>query len=404
MTDLLPVDEALTRILGAVSPLPGEPVALEHAFRRTLAEAVAARRTQPPFDVSAMDGYAVRSADLAPDVLLTIIGESPAGHAFRGKVGPGEAVRIFTGAPVPDGADTILIQENARPEGRTVRALQTEPTGRHIRRAGLDFAAGALLLAAGRRLDARDLALAAAMNHPTLPVHRRPRVAVLATGDELVLPGSPARDDQIVASNHYAVAALVEDAGGEPVILGIAADTLPALEDAIRKAAAGDADVLVTLGGASVGEHDLVRSALLKEGLDLAFWRIAMRPGKPMMCGHLGPMTVLGLPGNPVASMICSELFLRPLIRKLSGDPAPDADRTEPAFTAAALEANDVRQDYVRARIVGTRDFLPVVEAFPVQDSSMIAVMAAADCLVLRTPHAAPVASGEYCRIIRLRG
>ncbi len=396
---LVPVDEARRLLLAGVEPLGAETVPLAEAAGRVLADDVAARRTQPPFDASAMDGYAARSVDLArAPVMLKVIGEAAAGRGFAGTVGRLEAVRIFTGAPLPDGADTILIQENARRAGATVTAMASEPEGRFVRPAGLDFREGEVLLAAGRRIDERALSLAAAMNHAALPVRRRPRVAILATGDELVNPGDTPAADQIVASNAYGIAALVRAAGGEPVDLGIAPDDLSEIRR--RIAAAAGADVVVLLGGASVGDHDFTRQALTAEGYILDFWKIAMRPGKPLMSGRRGGRLALGLPGNPVASLVCGRLFLMPLIAALLGRP-DTAPEEEAAVLAADLPENDQRQDYLRARLerrAGTLVALP----FPVQDSSMLAVMAAADALVVREPHAPAAKAGDACRVVRL--
>jgi molybdopterin molybdotransferase len=350
-----------------------------------------------------MDGYAVQAADVAaPGRPLRVIGEAPAGHAFPGTVQAGETVRILTGAPMPAGTDTVLIQENARREGDSITPLQAETPGRFVRPAGMDFREGQRLLRQGRRLTPRDLALAAAMNHPAVPVHRRPRVAIIATGDELVRPGDARRDDQIIASNSYAVAAMVQQAGGVPVDLGLVSDDLAALVTALRAAQEAHADVIVTLGGASVGDHDLVQPALASLGLTLGFWRIAMRPGKPLMFGTLQGAAVLGLPGNPVSSIVCAILFLDPLLRALSGDPLAAADRTEPAILASPLAANDQRQDYLRATITGWQDGLPRVAPAARQDSGMLAVFTAADALILRPPHAAAAAAGEPCRILPL--
>jgi molybdopterin molybdotransferase len=401
---LLPVSQALERVLAsAPTPLPAEHIPLTQARGRTLAENVAALRTQPPFPASAMDGYAVRAADIAhAPASLKVIGASAAGHRFAGTVGTGEAVRIFTGAPVPEGADTILIQENTRAEGDVVTALEPEEAGRYVRRAGLDFTQGEVLLAKGRRLGPPELALAAAMNHPTLPVTRRPRVALLATGDELVRPGESLGPDQIVASNTYAVAAYAEAAGAEVIDLGIAGDRFSDLETSIRAARDAGADVLVTLGGASVGDHDLVQTALSREGMELGFWRIAMRPGKPLMHGRIGAMRILGLPGNPVSAIVCGVLFLVPLVRALSGDPKAGDDRSEIAVLGVDLPANDSRQDYLRAHIIGMRDGHPLVESFRRQDSSMLRVLAEAECLIVRDAHAPAAKVGEACRIVRL--
>ena len=404
MSRLISVAEALARVLAGVTrPVEAETVAIADAHGRTLAEDVAARRTQPPFPASAMDGYAVRSRDVsAAPARLTLIGTSAAGHGFSGAIGTGETVRIFTGAPVPEGADAILIQENAEASGDAVTALETVTAGRHIRAAGLDFRSGDALLRAGDSLDARRLALAAAGGHPTLRVRRRPRVAILATGDELVQPGEPAAWDQIVASNGLAVASLAREAGAEPIDLGIAGDSLASLEDALRRAREARADLLVTLGGASVGDHDLVQAALHREGLELGFWRVALRPGKPLMHGRLGDMLVIGLPGNPVSAVVCGLLFVVPAIRALLGDPKAGADRSEAAILGRDMPANDQRQDYLRARIEPTADGPPLAFAETRQDSSMLLVLGRSEALLLRAPHAPEARRGDACRIIRL--
>ncbi len=401
---LLPVADALARVLeSARDALPAEMVPLADARGRTLAQDVAALRTQPPFPASAMDGYAVRAADIASvPAKLKVIGESAAGRRFKGVLAQSEAVRIFTGAPVPDGADTILIQENTRAEEGIVIALESEFQGRYVRRAGLDFSAGDILLHKGRRLGPSELALAAAMNHPALPVTRKPRVALLATGDELVRPGEEAGPDQIVASNTFAVRAYAENAGADVIDLGIAGDRFEDIERAIRRARDMGADVLVTLGGASVGDHDLVQTALSREGMELGFWRIAMRPGKPLMHGRIGDMRILGLPGNPVSAIVCGYLFLVPLVRALSGDPQAGEDRSELAVLASDLPENDSRQDYMRARIIGMQDGHPLVEAFGKQDSSMLRILSDAQCLIVREPNAPAVKAGEMCRVMRV--
>jgi molybdopterin molybdotransferase len=400
---LLSVDDALRMVLDyAREPLPAEQVAIGQAAGRTLAAPLAALRTQPPFAASAMDGYAVRAADIAaPGARLAVVGVAPAGHAFAGAVRPGEAVRIFTGAPVPEGADTILIQENADADGDAVIARTAEAAGRFVRPAGLDFTAGETLLHAGHRMGPRSQALAAAMGHAEVPVRRRPRVAVLATGDELVRPGEAMRPDQIVASNVYAIAGMVTQAGGVPIDLGIATDDFAALEAAVAAAEEAGADVLVTLGGASVGDHDLVQSALTRRGMRLGFWRIAMRPGKPLIFGSLGRMAILGLPGNPVSSIVCAHLFLEPLLRALAGDPDAGADRSGPAVLGGPLPANDMRQDYLRARLSVDADGRTVATPFARQDSSMLRLLADAQALVVRPPHAPPAAAGDPCRILR---
>ena len=401
---LLPVHDALMRVLASAPvSLPVERVPLAECRGRTLAEDVAALRTQPPFPASAMDGYALRAADITQvPAKLKVIGESAAGRRFTGEVKTGQAVRIFTGAPVPDGADTILIQENTTADGESVTALEGETLGRYVRRAGLDFSVGDVLLKKGQRLGPAELALAAAMNHPALPVTRRPRVALLATGDELVRPGEEIGPDQIVASNTFAVRAYAENAGADVIDLGIAGDNFAAIEAAIRSARAYGADVLVTLGGASVGDHDLVQTALAREGMELGFWRIAMRPGKPLMHGQIGDMRILGLPGNPVSAIVCGILFLVPLVRALSGDPHAGDDRTEVAVLASDLPENDSRQDYLRARITGQKDGHPQVESFTRQDSSMLRILSEAQCLIVREAHAPAAKAGDMCRMLRV--
>jgi len=399
---LIPVPEALSRLLDGAVALPAETVPIGDAAWRVLAAEIAALRTQPPFDASAMDGYAVRAADAAMgSARLRVIGEAPAGRQFLGPVGPGEAVRIFTGAPVPSGADAVLIQENTRTAGPdSIEVTEPVAAGRNIRREGLDFREGEPLLAAGRILDPAALSLAAAANHPALPVVRRPLVAILATGDELLPPGSVTGPDQIIASNAYGVAALIMKTGGEVLDLGIVGDDRAAIAAATKRARAAGADILVTLGGASVGDHDLVRDVLTAEGLSLAFWKIAMRPGKPLMFGGLGEMRVLGLPGNPVASLVCSHLFLAPLVARLGGrDHALDL---RDAVLGSDMAGNDRREDYVRAR-VEQRDGRLVATPFQVQDSSMLRTLAEANALIVRAPFAPAAPAGSSCRVAMLR-
>ena len=398
---LLPVEEAIGRILAGVSPLPAEIVDIREAYGRFLAEDLAAKRSQPPFPASAMDGYAVRAGDAAEGARLKVIGTSAAGHGFGGHISAGETVRIFTGAPVPEGADSILIQENAEVvDATTVVALHTAEAGRHVRSTGLDFRAGEVLVKAGRRFGPRELSLAAAMGHGAVPVRRRPRVAIIATGDELVPPGSEPGPDQITSSNAVGIAELARAAGGEPSDLGIAGDRQEAIAAAIGKARDLPADIIVTLGGASVGDHDLVREALGASGMTLDFWRIAMRPGKPLMFGQLAGQRVLGLPGNPVSAMVCGLLFLRPLVGAFLGQEA--ADSTEAAVLAADVPANDARQDYVRATLIEVEAGPPLVAPFPLQDSSMLSTLGAADCLLIRPPNAPAARAGDRCRIVRL--
>lgn len=402
---LLPVDEALSRLLEAASrqPRPVESVAVQEAAGRVLAEDLAAKRTQPPADLSAMDGFAVRAADVAEaGTTLRLAGESAAGHPFAGALPEGEAVRIFTGAVVPAGADAVIIQENASVDRGMVQFSVPARLGQHIRRAGCDFAAGAVLLRAGTRLNMGQIALAGAMDHAKLPVFRRPRIGILATGDELVSPGAPRRPDQIVATNTYAVAAMVRAQGGEVLDLGIAVDTKAALHAAFDRAAAEALDCLVTIGGASVGAHDLVRPVAEERGAEQDFYKIAMRPGKPLSFGRLGPMLLLGLPGNPVSSLVCARLFLLPLVAALQGDAEAGADATEMAVLAAPFPANDERQDYVRVVLGRGPDGIWRAEPAGSQDSSLLSVMSRANALLIRPPHAPAAVIGERARVIRL--
>jgi molybdopterin molybdotransferase len=397
---LLSVADALERVLAHAVPLPAEEAPLAEADGRVLACPLKALRTQPPADVSAMDGYAVRSADVASaPVRLKVIGEVAAGRPFARAVGPGEAARIFTGGVLPDGTDTIVIQEHAKREGEDVEVAKTSAKGRHIRVLGLDFKAGDVLLTAGHRLTPRDLALAAAMNHPLIPVHRRPKIALFATGDELVPPGAQPEPGQIVSSNMFALSALGRAEGAEVIDLGIVGDRLDATVAAVRRARELGADILVTSGGASVGDYDLVQAAFAAEGMALSFWKLALRPGRPLMHGRLGAMQVLGVPGNPVSAYVCSFLFLVPLIRRLTGR----IDLTAPlesALLGCDLPENDERADYLRATLkAGPQG--PEATPFPVQDSSMIGPLAKADCLVIREPYEPAAKAGSRCRIVK---
>ena len=402
MSGLMSVEEALARVLASAgAPLGEEQAALEEVCGRVLARDMVALRTQPPFVNSAMDGYAVRAADTAnPPASLRVIGEAAAGRAFPGDIGAGEAVRIFTGAPVPCGADAVVIQEDVRREGDRIAVSASAQLGDNLRPAGLDFAEGEVLLRAGRRLTPRDVALAAAANHAVLPVRRHARVAILATGDELIAPGETLGPSQIVASNNFTVAGIVEACGGVPIDLGIARDDMGALDAAIREALDAKVDVFVTLGGASVGDHDLVQKALVAAGMELGFWKIAMRPGKPLMHGRLADLIVLGLPGNPTSSTVCAILFLRPLLMALHGEPDPGADRTQPARLAAAMKANGPRQDYARCALARDADGVLVATPAQAQDSSLVKAMAKADGLIVRPPHVGPAKPGDPCRVI----
>jgi molybdopterin molybdotransferase len=396
---LLPVEEARARILASLTPTAAETIALPEAAARVLARPVLARLTQPPAAVSAMDGYALRAADGVLGARLAVIGAAPAGHPFVGSVGSGQAVRIFTGGFVPEGADSILLQEDAEAADGAVMVKESVIAGRWVRKRGLDFAEGEALLAQGRRLTARDIGLAAASNNPWLAVHRRPRIGILATGDEIALPGDPIPPGGIVSSNAHALAALIRAGGGEPIVLPIAPDDASAIADIA--AAAQAYDMLVTTGGASVGDHDLIQQALGGEGFELGFWKIAMRPGKPLIWGRLGRVPVLGLPGNPVSALVCAIIFLLPALSRLSGLPgAPTPSRR--VICATALAENDRRADFLRASLDTDSEGHITVRPFPVQDSSMLATLARADALVLRAPFAPALPAGAEVEAIML--
>lgn len=393
---LTTVEEALERALAGLTPLGVERVPVSEARGRVLAEDLAATLTQPPFDASAMDGYAVRAADVsALPATLALIGESAAGARFDGIVGPGQAVRIFTGAPIPDGADTVVIQEDTEVAGSSV-VVKDAAAGRHIRPRGQDFIEGDVLLRQGTRLGARTLMLAAAMNHAEVPVRRKPTVAILSTGDEIVPPGSRPGPDQIVASVSYGIGALVEAHGGEALDLGIARDDEGDLAEFIARVA--DADILVTIGGASVGDRDLVSDALARAGLQLDFAKVAMRPGKPVFAGRLGATRVLGLPGNPVSAAICALVFLLPMLRTLLGE-AQD-DRVHQGVLAAALPKNGPRRNYHRAVSTYSADGTRTVRALPSQDSSLMAALAKADCLIVQPPGSPALLEGATVPIL----
>ena len=402
---LLSVADALALVLADAHPLPLEAATLLDAHGRVLAADLAALRTQPPADVSAMDGFAVRAVDVAvAPTLLHVVAEIAAGRPLDREIGPGEAARIFTGAVMPRGSDTVVIQEVTRRDGDTVVIQRPETRGRHVRPEGLDFKAGNVLIARGKRLTARDVALAGAMNYVAVPVHRRPRVAILATGDELVPPGTPPAPGQIVSSNGFALMAIARSEGAEVVDIGVVADRLDATIAAVRRARAAGVDVLVTSGGASVGDYDFVKPAFAAEGIDLSFWKVAMRPGRPLMHGRLGSMQVLGLPGNPVSSFVCAILFLVPLLRRLAGR----SDLSPPSQSAklgCALPANDERADYLRARLTrgALADGGDIATPFPRQDSSMLAPLAHSDCLVVREPFAPAAGPGDPCNILNLQ-
>ncbi|MBI1179606.1 MAG: molybdopterin molybdenumtransferase MoeA [Alphaproteobacteria bacterium] len=394
---MISVEEAVERITGACRLMPPESVALPEAHGRVLASDAVSRRTQPPADVSAMDGYAVRAADTdSVPATLAVVGHAPAGGAFDGTVGPGQAARIFTGGPVPAGADAVVLQEDTQAEGDRVTVRETARAGQHVRRAGIDFAEGDTLLKAGERLTAPMLGLLAAMDRPWVDVRRRPRVAILATGNELVRPGEPVGPNQIVSSNSIAVKALVERYGGVGVDLGIARDDAASLR-ALAEGARG-ADVLVTIGGASVGDHDLVKRVLGDAGLEIDFWKIAVRPGKPLIFGRLGDALMLGLPGNPVSAMVCALLFLVPALRRMQGIEPVELPRAT-AVLGRDLPANRERRDFMRAALE-RRDGRLVATPFASQDSSVISLFATAGALVIRPPHAPAATAGDTVEIL----
>jgi molybdopterin molybdotransferase len=396
---MISVTEARARILEPLRATPAETVALASAWGRVLATPVVARLTQPPVDVSAMDGYAVRAADATLGAKLRVTGAAPAGHPYPGTVEAGEAVRLFTGSVVPQGADAILLQEDAVRTDDVVEVREACTLARHIRRAGQDFSKGDVLLQPGRRLGARDIGLAAAGNHPWLTVHRRPQIAILATGDEIAMPGEPIVSGGIVSSNSHAIASLVRAGGGEPVLLPVVPDDRNAIAAVVDSL--GGIDMLVTTGGASVGEHDLVQAALAERGFELNFWKVAMRPGKPLIAGRVAGTPVLGLPGNPVSALICAALFLLPSLDVLGGLTAA-APRTERAVLGVGVPQNDVRADHLRATLTIAAGGLLVATPFARQDSGMLSLLARADALILRAPHAPALAEGDEVEVIRL--
>lgn len=393
MSTLLPVVEARSRLLALAAPLAMEQVPLTEAAGRWAAGDIHARRTQPGADLSAMDGYAIRFADLPGP--WRVIGESAAGRGFAGAARSGEAVRIFTGAPLPAGTDTVMVQEEAARDGDTLHLAGEGPAthGRNVRRRGLDFSEGDLLIRAGERLTPARLALAGAAGHGQIAVRRKVRVAIAATGDELVAPGAPVGEAQLPETNRLMLAAQLAELPVERIDLGILPDNRGALEAAFR---AVDADVLVTSGGASVGDHDLVRPALEAAGATIDFWKIALRPGKPMMAGRLGDTVVLGLPGNPVSAFVTALLFVRPLVAHLAGaaDPLP---RTRAATLGEPLAPNGERTDYLRAEIRDGRVF-----ASTLQDSAMLQTLARASCLIVRELHAPAARAGDPVEILDL--
>ncbi len=397
---MISVAEALDRVLSNLSPVGCEQIPVIEGLGRVLAEDVSANLTYPPSDISAMDGYAVVATDTVPcPSTLRHIGISQAGCGFEGTVSAGETVRIFTGAPLPRGADAIVMQENAAVDSDAVTILESVDAGKFVRPAGLDFEAGEIICRAGHRLSARDLGLLAAANVSVLPVYRKPRVAYLATGDELVMPGETPGPDQIISSNSIAMDAYIRAFGGAPVSLGIARDTADSLRDTLS--GLGDVDLLITMGGASVGDFDLVQSVLNDEGLELGFYKVAMRPGKPLIFGNLNSTPMLGLPGNPVSVAVTALLFMKPAILCLSG--CSDDVTVQRVRLGRSLMANDRRQDYLRAVLSRTPSGDLVATPFDQQDSSMMKLLANSDCLIIRAPHAEALDVGSDVDIVLFR-
>ena len=396
---MISVEKASERILKCISVLPAEDIGLGEARGRVLARNIVARRTQPPVDFSAMDGYAVRAEDCTNiPRKLHCIGEAPAGSRFDGTIGINQTVRIFTGGPIPSGADAVVLQENAVAEEEFITINAKPNLGQYIRKAGLDFESGKDVILAGRPLSVRDIGLAASMNHPWISVRRRPQISILATGDEIVRPGEPLGESQIVSSNSISLKAFVETCGAIGINLGIANDDTTSLEAML--AGALGSDLLITTGGISVGDYDLVRQTLLSSGLEVDFWKVAMRPGKPVMFGTLGAVPVLGLPGNPVSAMVCSLIFVRPIIQKLLGIEGQLED-DDLAILSTPLPANDLRQDYLRAKLNLTSHGVLTVTPFQKQDSSMVSLLASSDCLIVREPHAPAALVGDKVAILK---
>jgi molybdopterin molybdotransferase len=391
---VISTSEALDILLGLVEPLGHETVSLIDGHGRVLASPVVATRAQPPFDASAMDGYAVNSDDLETGDVFKVIGEAAAGHGFDGSVGVGEAVRIFTGAPVPKGTKRVIIQEDAARKNNEISILDTLGSGSHIRPAGGDFDVGSQL-SAPRILTPSNLALLASMNCPEIKVSRKPVIALIATGDELAMPGENPRDDQIIASNSFGLAALLTSAGADVRLLPIAKDTPSSLSTAFDLCE--DVDLVITIGGASVGDHDIVEQVARDKGLKRAFYKVAMRPGKPLMAGKIGNSAMVGLPGNPVSSMVCAEIFILPMIDKMIGLGGGPRERSQGQLSHA-IEANGPREHYMRAKCDGDG----TVRVFDKQDSSLMTVLSDANALVVRAPHAEPAEIGSVVDIIRI--
>ncbi|MDH5798491.1 MAG: molybdopterin molybdotransferase MoeA [Paracoccaceae bacterium] len=390
---MISVEEARQRVFSLLSTMPVEAVPLAQAAGRVLAEPVSAERDQPPFPASAMDGYALRNVEVHEGATFTVIGTAAAGHAFEGSIGEGQAVRIFTGAPVPPGADRVVIQEDTQRAGDTITLSGDIDPQHYVRPAGNDFPKGFSLLAP-RVLSASDLALIASMNRPVVMVHRRPVVAIIATGDELVMPGEVPRDDQIIASNAFGLKALAEAQGAETRLLPIAKDTHASLRMALELAEG--ADMIVTIGGASVGDHDLVGEVAQDMGLERSFYKIAMRPGKPLMAGRMGDAVMLGLPGNPVSSMVCAHLFMLPALDAMQGLPAA-APRRHTARLATPLGPNGQREHYMRAQVKGGE-----ITAFDRQDSALLSILSDANALLIRPVGDGSRETGETVEYLRI--
>ena len=399
---MLDVATARARILSGIVACGQETVPLGSALGRVLGLDVHARRANPPVSVSAMDGYAARAQDATQGAVLHVVTEAPAGHPTAHVIQPGECVRLFTGSQIPAGADTVIIQENTQREGDRITLTQPSAAGRFIRMQGQDFAQGTCLLQAGTRLGPKEIGLAAAGGHAWLTVTRKPRVSILSTGDEVALPGDPVREDGIFNSALFMVAACLQQAGAEVLMLPSARDTTRSLTEAFAQAR--QSDMLVTIGGASVGAYDLVRQSLTDIGLTLDFWKIAMRPGKPLLSGHIGSTPIIGLPGNPVAALVCSTVFVAPAIQRMMGMAVADTLPTEPAILGVDVGPNDQRQDFLRATLstAPAPASLPVVTPFASQDSAQLHILAQSQALIIRAPHAPAAAAGSPCQIVRL--
>ena len=393
---MISVSEALARLFALAPPPRMEQVPLVGANGRVLLHSVEATRSQPPFAASAMDGFALRRADAAPGARFRVVGEAAAGRGFPGRIGPGEATRILTGAPLPEGADAVVMQEEVTRDGDSI-VLSDTAVAAHVRPEANDFDQGARL-EAPRRLSPAELALIAAFGRATVPVARRPEVAILSTGDELVMPGASPGPDQIFAANAFGLHALLESEGARPRLLPIAGDSPEALVQAFDLARG--ADLLVTIGGASVGDHDLIAPVAQGTGAVLDFHKVAMRPGKPLLAGRMADgRMLLGLPGNPVSAMVCGVIFLLPVVGAMLGFPAAAAPRFRLRL-AGPLPPGGPREHYLRA----SRQADGSVEVFGRQDSSLLTVMAQADCLVVQPPNAPPINAGEAVEVILLRG